>query len=102
MGAEEVSAPRGHYDQTRNPQLGEFGVVAEKGSRPAADTAERQCHRAHELGRVQIQKAVFGKAVVQIVRASSARTHSARLKDCIGTLLIFESQAKTKNGDGAV
>ncbi len=49
MRAEKIAAPCGHDDQGRDPKLGQFGVVAKKGSRPGSESGERQCHRAHCL-----------------------------------------------------
>src|SRR6201987_4405249 len=54
MGPEEIAAPCGHDDQGRDPQLCEFGIVAEKRCRPQAKTGKRQCDRAHEFGRVTV------------------------------------------------
>ena len=59
MRAEEVAAPCGHDDQAGDAQFRQFGIVAEKGSRPGAQYRERQCHRAHELGRLNLVNNVF-------------------------------------------
>ena len=95
MRPEEIAAPRSHYDQGRNPQLSEFGVVAEKRCCPQAETGKRQCDRAHEFGRV----AVLQKTVPGLLENERARTPLRYvLEDCIGTLISFESQVKTHSG----
>jgi hypothetical protein len=74
MGAEKVAAPCGHDDQTGNSQFCQLGIIAKKGSRPTAETRERQCHRAHELGRVNHPGEPFG------LSAAQARTNPTPLR----------------------
>src|SRR5450631_2002598 len=62
MGSEKVSTPCGHDDQAGHAQFAQFGVIAEKGSRPGAEASERECHRAHELGRFKmLQNLLLGE-----------------------------------------
>ena len=93
MGAKEIAAPSGHHDQSRDPQLREFGVIAENRSSPQAETGKRQCHRAHEFGRVP----ALGKAVPGLENERARTPLRFALKDCIGTLISFESQVKTNS-----
>src|SRR5450631_3041895 len=93
MRAEEVAAPCGHDDQGRHPKLGQFGIVAEKGSRPGPKNRERQCHRAHFLAVYSVPETVPGGYRKNHVRTPLRYV----LKDCIGTLITFESQVKTQS-----
>src|SRR5260221_1485232 len=91
MGSEEVSTPGGHDDQAGDAQFAQFGVVAEKGSRPGAESSERECHRAHELGRSKVPRNLeLGDRTGENVFLSYSP------KDCIGTPISFESQVKTR------
>jgi hypothetical protein len=80
--AEEVTAARSHD----NPELCEFGIVAEKGSRPGAEKGEKQCRRAYGLAVLKRSGKMF-----LFVTASPNRPplHNVR-NDCIGTLSAFE------------
>jgi hypothetical protein len=94
MGAEEVAAPCRHDDQTGDAQLAQFGIVAEKGSRPGAESSERQGHRAHELGRFSVLR--------NMILGDGGSGENVFLpfmpKDCIGTPITFECQAKSHRG----
>jgi hypothetical protein len=93
MGSEKVSTPCGHDDQAGHAQFAQFGVIAEKGSRPGAEASERECHRAHELGRFKmLQNLLLGERTSENVFLSHLP------KDCIGTPISFESQVKTRTG----
>ena len=91
MRSEEITAPRGHHDQQRYSQLGEFRIIVEEGTCPSAKVGERQGHRAHELGRVN------RRCNLQLARRRRARQAPRSTRSRIVCVLRSLSNVKRKH-----